>query len=68
MPRKKTKAPAVEEVRSLREQVEAYIFECVAEFEQISGLRVERIDIRHYRPAGFGSKDIMEVNIRTQNE
>ena len=68
MPRRKKGEPTVEEVRSLREQVEAYIFEGIAEFEQISGLQVERIDIRHYRPAGFGSKDMMEVNIKTRNE
>lgn len=58
MPRKKQT-----ESRPLKEQVEAYIFEGIVEFEQISGLRVERIEVKHYRPAGFGTKDIMEVNI-----
>lgn len=52
--------------RSLKEQIEAYIFEGVAEFEQISGVRVERIEVKHYRSIGFGGKDIMEVNLITE--
>lgn len=65
MPKKK-KAKTEEETRTLREQVEAYIFEGVTEFEQLSGIRVERIDIKHHRGIGFGAKDTMEVNLITE--
>lgn len=64
MPKKK-KQPMPDETASLREQVERYIFECVTEFEDISGVKVERIDIIHHRGIGFGAKDTMEVNIIT---
>ena len=63
MPRKKKTNPTE---ASLREQIEAYIFEGVAEFEQISGVRVERIDVKHYRSIGFGAKESIEVNIITE--
>ena len=49
--------------RSLVEQVEAYIFDCITEFEYVSGLKIERVDIKRYRPIGFGSKEQMEINI-----
>lgn len=52
--------------RSLKEQIEAYIFEGVAEFEQLSGLRVERVEVIHRRGIGFGAKETMEVNIITE--
>lgn len=50
----------------LREQAEAHIFEVVREFEEITGFRVDRIDVRHIRPAGYGAKDMIEVNIIIQ--
>ena len=64
MPRKKRNydGPMV----SLKEQVEAYISDGIAEFEQVSGIRVERVDIIHHRGIGFGAKETMEVNIITQ--
>lgn len=52
--------------RSLKEQIEQYIFEGVAEFEQLSGLRVERVEVIHRRGIGFGAKETMEVNIITE--
>ena len=58
MPRKKQT-----ESRPLKEQIEEYIFEGSVEFEQLSGLQVDRIEVKHHRPAGFGAKPIMEVNI-----
>lgn len=63
MPRKK-KQP--ETTLSLREQTEAYLFDLISEFEQISGMKVERIEVKHYRNIGFGAKETMEVNIITQ--
>lgn len=61
MPRKKQQSNL-----SLREQVEAYVFDGIAEFEQLSGIRVERIEIKHHRGIGFGAKETMEVNIITE--
>ena len=63
MPRKK-KQP--ETSLSLREQTEIYLFEIINEFEQVSGLSVSRIDVRHHRGIGFGAKDSIEVNIITE--
>ena len=60
------KKETVVETRSLREQTEAYLFDLISEFEQISGMKVERIDVKHYRSIGFGAKETMEVNIITQ--
>lgn len=61
MPRKKTQPPV-----PLKDQIEQYIFDGIVEFEQLSGLKVERVDVIHRRGIGFGSKDTMEVNIITQ--
>lgn len=63
MPRKK-KQP--ETSLSLREQTEVYLFDLISEFESISGMKVERIEVKHYRSIGFGAKETMEVNIITQ--
>lgn len=60
MPRRKT------DPRPLKDQVEEYLFEGIAEFEAISGLRVERVEVTHHRGIGFGAKDTMEVNIITE--
>ena len=44
MPRKKkNQQPTIEEVRTLREQAEGYIFDVVSEFESISGLTVKSV-------------------------
>ena len=68
MPRKKKHEtpPTVEDVRSMKEQVEAYVFDAVMEFERISGLRVDRIDIKRHRPAGFMTTETMEINLITE--
>lgn len=52
--------------RPLRQQVEEYVFECVLEFEQISGMKVSRIDVIHHRGIGFGAKDSIEINLITE--
>ena len=51
---------------SLREQTEVYLFEIINEFEQVSGLSVSRIDVKHHRGIGFGARDTIEVNIITE--
>lgn len=61
MPRKKRQQPL-----PLKDQIEQYIFDGIVEFEQLSGLKVERVEIIHRRGIGFGAKDTMEVNIITQ--
>lgn len=63
MPRKK-KQP--ETSLSLREQTEVYLFDLISEFEQVSGLTVNRVEIKHHRGVGFGAKDTMEINIITE--
>lgn len=52
--------------RPLKDQVEEYLFDGIMEFEQLSGLKVERVEVIHRRGIGFGAKDTMEVNIITQ--
>ena len=52
--------------RPLKEQLEEYIADGIMEFEQTSGITVERIDVRHNRGIGFKAKETMEVNIITQ--
>lgn len=65
MPRKK-KQPTIEEVRTLREQAEGYIFDVISEFESISGLTVTGISISRKRPVGFGMKPYVEIKIETE--
>ena len=48
----------------MKEQVEAYVFDAIIEFERISGLRIDGIDIKRHRPAGFWAKDTIEINLR----
>jgi len=60
MPRRKKQ---LEPEPSLREQAEGHIFQVVVQFEEITGMKVSRIDIVHRRGMGFGAKDTMEVNI-----
>ena len=66
MPRKKKNQPTIEEVRTLREQAEGYIFDVISEFESISGLAVTGISISRKRPVGFGSKPYVEIKIETE--
>ena len=61
MPRKRKTDP-----RPLREQVEEYIFNGIAEFEEISGVKVCRVDVIHHKGIGFGAKDTIEVNLITE--
>lgn len=60
MPKKKV------DTRPLKDQVEEYLFDGIMEFEQLSGLKVERVEVIHHRGIGFMAKDTMEVNIITQ--
>lgn len=64
MPRKKKTEEAP--MASLKEQIEAYLFQGIAEFEQVSGIKVERVEVKHHRTIGFNAKEIMEVNIITE--
>lgn len=61
MPRKKRQQPL-----PLKDQIEQYIFDGIVEFEQLSGLKVERVEVIHRRGIGFGAKETMEVNIITE--
>ena len=61
MPRKKKQF----DPRPLKDQVEEYLFDGIMEFEQISGLKVDRVEVIHHKGIGFGAKDTMEVNIIT---
>ena len=63
MPRKKK--PTVEEARTLKRQFEDYAQDLVTEFEDVTGLRVQRIDIVRRRPAGFFAQEETIVNIIT---
>jgi len=58
--------PTVDEVRSLREQLEEYIFHGVTEFEELTGLAVTGVDIRRERKAGFGETEKMIVDVNTK--
>ena len=55
-----------EDIRPLKEQVEAYIFDAVAEFEEVTGLTVTEVEIIHRRPIGFEREPYMEVNLITK--
>jgi len=55
-----------EDLRSLREQVEEYIFQAIAEFEDVTGETVTGIDVLHHRPIGFGRTPYMEINLITK--
>lgn len=61
MPRKKKQDPV-----PLKDQIEAYLFEGIAEFEELSGLKVDHVEVIHRRGIGFGAKYTMEVNIITE--
>ncbi len=61
MPRRRK--PTVEEVRSLREQLEREVYMLTLEFEEISGMQVTRIDITRERKIGFGAKPEMKIDI-----
>ena len=65
MPKRK-KQPTIEDVRTLREQAEGYIFDVISELESISGLTVTGISISRKRPVGFGTKPYMEIKIETE--
>ena len=55
----------MDEVRSLREQAEGHIFEVILQFEEITGLEVTGVQVSRRKPAGFGTKEVMEVNLIT---
>lgn len=55
-----------EDIRPLREQVESYIFDAIAEFEEVTGLTVTEVEVIHRRPIGFERKEYMEVNLITK--
>lgn len=61
MPRKKK--PTVEGVRSLRQQLEYHIFNLVVEFEDLSGVKVRRVDISRERKIGFERKETVTIDI-----
>ena len=55
-----------DDTRSLREQVEEYIFDAIAEFEDVTGETVTGVDVFHKRPIGFDRKPYIEVNLITK--
>lgn len=60
------KKPTIAEARSLREQMEAHIFEVVRDYESLTGLTVTGINIHRERKPGFGAKETMEINVNTE--
>lgn len=64
--KKKNQQPTIEDVRTLLEQTEGYIFDVISELESISGLTVTGIRIVRKRPVGFGTKPYMEIKIETE--
>ena len=58
MPKRKKTDP-----RPLKDQVEEYLFDGIAEFEQLSGFKVDRIEVIHHNGIGFEAKKTMDVNI-----
>ena len=56
MSKKKQQPPTVEEIRSLREQLQGYIYDIVDEFEVQTGMRVSEIEVQHVCKIGFGEK------------
>jgi hypothetical protein len=66
MPRKKK----VEEPQpTIYEQTEEYLRQLLTEFELVSGMRVERVEVTHKKKIGFDygqKKSEMKINIITE--
>lgn len=60
MPRKRK--PTIDEIRTLREQLHYHIADIIGEFEEITGVRVLRIDIIRERKIGFGAKEETKID------
>ena len=58
--------PTVDEVRSIREQMEGHVCDLVLQFEDVTGLTVTGISVKHIRKPGFGAKDTIDINIYTE--
>ena len=66
MPKKKQKAeerPTIDEVRSLKYQLEEEVFNLASSFEDITGVYIRRIEISRERKIGFFEKDTMKIDI-----
>ena len=58
------KKKVIEPELTPREQLERYLFEGIAQFEEITGVRVNQIDISHRSTIGFEQKNFMEINLK----
>ena len=63
---KKPKATTVIEARSLREQLQGYIYDIVDEFEKTTGMTVTGIEVHHIRKAGFEEKEKLIITAHTE--
>lgn len=54
------------DIASLKEQVEEYIFNAIVEFEDVTGLEVTGIEVKHCRPIGFERQPYIDINLQTQ--
>ena len=61
MPRKKR-----EPERSVSEQTVDYLRQLLTDFENITGMRVVRVEVAHKRPIGFGREQQMDITIITE--
>lgn len=59
------KKPTVEDARTLREQMEGHICDLVIQYEELTGLTVTGVEVRHERKPGFGEKDRLDIRVNT---
>lgn len=57
--------PTVEDVRNIREQMEGHIADLVIQFEELTGMTVTGVDVRHERKPGFGETEKLDIRINT---
>ena len=62
MPRKKKIEEPVDP-GTLCAQAEGHIFDVLMQFEEITGIRVNGITIKRHRPAGFGTKETISIEL-----
>lgn len=57
--------PTISDARSLREQMEGHICDLVIQFEEITGMTVTGVDVKHERKPGFGETERLDIRINT---
>ena len=66
MSKRKKQQPSVDELKSLREQLQDYIYDIVNDFEQQTGMTVVAIDVLHVRKPGFGEEERLIIKAHTE--